>query len=102
MSKNYDVIVIGAGAVGAATAFFLNKLGGAHILLLDRGPVCSGGTARSCAVVRSHYSIPSNTQLTLNSLEIFTNFSAVLEDESADCGFVNSGYLILASAGNGR
>jgi len=95
----YDAIVIGAGVVGAATAYYLQRLGKQRVLILERGPVCSGGTAKSCAIIRSHYSIPSNTQLTLKSLGIFADFAAALEDPEADSGFVNSGYLIVAAPG---
>jgi len=92
--------VVGSGVVGSSTAFHLNKLGDVSVALVDRGQVCTGGTARSCAIVRSHYSVLSNTQLTVKSLEIFSNFADALEDAEADCAFVNSGYLIVAGEGD--
>lgn len=97
--ESFDVVVVGAGVVGASTAFHLAKLGGVRVCVLDRGPVCGGGTAKSCAIVRSHYSIASNTRLTLASLEIFRNFRDYLGDAEAESGFVNSGYLIVAGPG---
>ena len=100
MAETYDAVVIGAGVVGASTAFHLAKLGGRKVCIVDRGPVCSGGTAKSCAIVRSHYSVPSNTALTLRSLEMFTGFPDWLEQKEADAGFVNSGYIIIASEGD--
>ncbi len=99
MPETYDAIVIGAGVVGASTAFHLAKLGALKVCVVDRGPVCGGGTAKSCAIVRSHYSVPSNTALTLRSLEMFGAFADWLEDAEAEAGFVNSGYLILAPEG---
>ncbi|MCH7795228.1 MAG: FAD-binding oxidoreductase [Proteobacteria bacterium] len=100
MPETYDAIVIGAGVVGASTAFHLAKLGGLKVCVVDRGPVCGGGTAKSCAIVRSHYSVPSNTALTLRSLEMFGAFADWLEDPEADAGFVNSGYIIIAPEGD--
>ncbi len=100
MPETYDAIVIGAGVVGASTAFHLAKLGGQKVCVVERGPVCAGGTAKSCAIVRSHYSVPSNTALTLRSLEIFYGFPDWLEHKEADAGFVNSGYLIIAPEGD--
>ncbi len=82
MTETYDAVVIGAGVVGASTAFHLAKLGGLKVCVVDRGPVC-GGTAKSCAIVRSHYSVPSNTALTLRSLEMFGAFTDWLEDDAA-------------------
>lgn len=100
MAESYDAIVIGSGVVGASTAFHLAKLGGLKVCVVERGALCSGGTAKSCAIVRSHYSVPSNTALTLRSLRIFASFGDWLEDGEADSGFVNSGYLILAPEGD--
>ena len=100
MRETFDAVVIGAGVVGAATAFHLAKLGGLRVCIVDRGPVCGGGTAKSCAIVRSHYSVPGNTALTLRSLEMFDCFADWLEDRDAESGFVNSGYLIVASEGD--
>ncbi len=100
MSETYDVIVVGAGVVGASTAFHLAKLGEKKVCLIDRSQVCSGGTAKSCAIVRSHYSVPSNTALTLMTLKIFADFQDWLEDPEAESGFVQSGYLILAPEGD--
>ena len=99
MTEACDVVVVGGGVVGAATAFHLKKLGCARVALVERGQVCSGGTAKSCAIIRTHYSIPSNTQLAVQSLGVFENFREALDDDEAECGFVNSGYLILAPEG---
>lgn len=99
MAEAFDAVVIGSGVVGASTAYHLARLGGLKVCVVERGPVCSGGTARSCAIVRSHYSVPSNTALTLKSLEILADFPDYLEDRQAASGFVNSGYLFLAPEG---
>ena len=99
MPESFDVVVVGAGVVGASAAFHLAKLGGQRVCMVDRGPVCGGGTAKSCAIVRSHYSIASNTEFTLASLEMFRNFPDYLGDAEVESGFVNSGYLILAGEG---
>ena len=100
MTETFDAVVIGAGVVGASTAFHLAKLGGLKVCIVDRGPVCAGGTAKSCAIVRTHYSVPSNTALTVRSLEMFGAYQDWLEDAEADSGFVNSGYLIVAPEGD--
>ena len=99
LNESYDAVVIGGGVVGASTAYHLARLGAGRVALFERDAICSGGTAQSCAIVRSHYSIPTNTRLALQSLAMFEDFAAALEDEEADAGFVNSGYLILAPEG---
>lgn len=100
MTDTYDAIVIGGGVVGAATAFHLKSLGCARVLLIERDQTCCGGTAKSCAIVRTHYSIPSNTRLAQHSLGVFENFREVVGHHEADCGWVNTGYLILAPEGD--
>jgi sarcosine oxidase, subunit beta len=99
LSDRYDVVVVGSGIVGAATAFHLARLGCSDVLVVDAGEAAGGGTGQSCAIIRSHYSITSNTALAVRSLEAFRDFPAALGDEEADSGFVNSGYLILAPRG---
>lgn len=99
MQRVFDIIIIGGGVVGASVAFHLKKLGGGSVLLVERSDICTGGTAKSCAIVRSHYSIPTNTQITVKSLEYFNHFPEMLGDAEASSGFVNCGYLIMAPAG---
>lgn len=99
MRSGYDFVIAGGGVVGASVAFHLSERSDASVALFDRGEVCGGGTGRSCAIVRSHYSVASNTELTLRSLDVFRDFRGALGEEDVECGFVNSGYLILAGPG---
>ena len=97
MPSTYDVIVIGGGVVGASTAYHLKKLGCPRVLLVERGDICSGGTSKSCAIIRTHYTVATNSVMAAKSLEIFREFPDVLDDPEATSGFVNSGYIIVAT-----
>ena len=99
MPQTFDVVVVGGGLVGASTAFHLAARSELTVALVERGKICSGGTASSCAIVRTHYSVPSNVALTVESLRIFDDFPSYLDDPEAESGFVRSGYLILAPEG---
>ena len=56
MAKQADAIIIGAGVIGAATAFELTKRG-YKTLNIDKLPASGyGPTSNSCAIVRAHYS----------------------------------------------
>ena len=99
MLHTFDVVVVGGGLVGASTAFHLAARSELTVALVERGKICSGGTASSCAIVRTHYSVPGNVALTVESLSIFDDFPAYLGDPEAESGFVRSGYLILAPEG---
>lgn len=99
MTEKYEAIVIGGGLVGASTLFHLADLGCSKTLLLERDAVASGGTGKSCAIVRTHYSVTSNTELAVRSLAMFRDLRATLDDPEAESSFVNTGYLILAKEG---
>lgn len=92
MSKNADYIIIGGGVVGCATAYNLAKHGARNVVLLERSELASGGTARSCAIVRTHYSIEVNLNHAVESLRVFTHFDDLV---GGDAGWRRTGYLIL-------
>jgi len=46
MKNNYDVVVVGAGIVGAAIAYNLSQAGIQDVLLLEKNTLCSGDTVR--------------------------------------------------------
>ena len=50
------MVIIGGGVTGASTAFHLTRRGVRNVTLLDKGTIASGGTGRSSACVRQHYS----------------------------------------------
>jgi len=96
MSKNAtaDLVVIGGGVIGCSTAYNLAQQGAKNVVLLERKSVCSGGTAKSCAICRTHYSIRANMVHAVESLKIFENFKEVVGGD-AQAGFHRTGYLIL-------
>ena len=63
MTKTADAIIIGAGVIGAATAFELAK-SGLRTLSVDRNAEAGhGSTSGSCAIIRVHYSTLDGTAL---------------------------------------
>ncbi len=91
-NRTADIIIIGAGVYGCGVAYNLAKNGAKNVLLLERKAVCSGGTGKSCAASRTHYSIRTNLIHAVESLKIFENFSEIV---GGDAGFRRTGYLIL-------
>ena len=71
MTEQYDVVVIGAGVIGASAAHYLKRKGVGRVLLLDRGAAASGGTGRSAAIVRSFYTIPVMARLAHEAIRLF-------------------------------
>ncbi len=95
MNERFDVVVVGAGITGASTAYHLMKRGGLSVLLLEREAPAAGGTGKSAAIIRQHYSSPVLSRLTAESIEIFR---AMPDELDSDGGYVASGWCFLLPA----
>ena len=89
---NVDVVVVGAGILGASTAYFLRKSGVKKVLLIERGDPASGGTGKSAAIVRSYYSVPVMARLAQEAVSLFHNLEAEI---GVDGGFHATGFTQL-------
>lgn len=90
MNQTYDAIVIGAGVIGASIAFHLAERG-LRTAVLERKTVASGATGYSSGLVRMHYDLAVEAELTFKSQKIY--FSNWRERVGGDCGFINTGFL---------
>ena len=60
---NYDIIVIGGGGHGLATAHYLaTKYGEKSIAVVEKGWIGSGNAGRNTTIVRGDYTLPPNTR----------------------------------------
>ena len=65
MSEHFDAIIIGAGIIGAATAYEMAKQGW-KTLNVDKLPAAGyGSTSNSCAIIRTYYSTLDGCALAL-------------------------------------
>ena len=54
--KSYDVIIVGAGGHGLATAYYLAKEHGiTNVAVLEKGWLGGGNTGRNTTIIRSNY-----------------------------------------------
>ena len=90
LPRSADVVILGAGVMGASIAFHLARRGAGRIVVLDKGGVAGGGSGRSSALVRMHYSFPPEVDLAVKSLEIFRNWKAYVgrDGDFRETGFV--------------
>ena len=93
MSETYDVIVVGAGISGASTAYHLKTLGVEKVLLIERDRPAAGGTGKSAAMVRQHYSTALMARLAKASIAMFL---AMPDELGASGGFEQTGYYFLS------
>lgn len=89
-----EVVILGAGIMGASAAFHLARLGVRGIVLLDRGGAPgAGSTARATGGFRAQFATEINVRLSLLSRVKLATF----EDETGvDPGYAPHGYLWLA------
>ena len=74
--KSYDVIIVGAGLHGLATAYYLAKNHGMrNIAVLEKGWLGGGNAGRNTTIVRSNYMMPGNRQFYEHSLKLWENLS---------------------------
>ena len=60
LEKSYHVVIIGAGAHGLATAYYLTKLGITNIAVLEQKFIGYGGSGRNTATVSyTHLTLPT-------------------------------------------
>ena len=63
LKSRYDVVIIGGGGHGLATAYYLAKYHGiTNIAVLEKAYLGSGNTARNTAVIRSNYLTPEGVR----------------------------------------
>jgi sarcosine oxidase subunit beta len=78
LPKSADVVILGAGVMGASIAFHLARRKAGSIVVIDKDHVGRGGSGRSSALVRMHYSFPPEVQLALISLNMFQNWQEIV------------------------
>lgn len=92
--SNYDVIIIGGGGHGLATAYYLAKIHGIHnIAVIEKGYLGGGNVGRNTTIVRSNYMLPENTQFYEFGLKLWESLSL---DLNYNVMFSNRGVVNLA------
>ncbi len=93
MSQSYDAIIIGAGVIGVSIAFHLAERG-LKPIILERKTVASGATGHSSGLVRMHYDLQVESELTFISYKQY--FANWRERVGGDSGFKQTGFLQIA------
>ncbi|MBI4626166.1 MAG: FAD-binding oxidoreductase [Verrucomicrobia bacterium] len=90
MKNTADVVVIGAGVHGAATAFHLARAGAGRVVVVDKSGVASGPTARSGAMMRPIFTEAPYIQLVMEATQMMEHWDELV---GGDAGFVERGFL---------
>ncbi|MFI6389606.1 sarcosine oxidase subunit beta family protein [Nonomuraea sp. NPDC050540] len=90
----YDVVIVGAGGHGLATAYYLAKNHGiTNVAVLEKGWLAGGNMARNTTIIRSNYLWDESAAIYEHSLKLWEGLS---DDLDYDLQFSQRGVLNLA------
>ncbi|WP_050930282.1 sarcosine oxidase subunit beta family protein [Aestuariivita boseongensis] len=70
--SEYDILIIGGGGHGLATAYYLAKEHGlSNIAVLEKGYIGGGNVGRNTTIVRANYNMPGNSEFYSHSLKLW-------------------------------
>ena len=97
---SYDVIIIGGGGHGLASAYYLAKEHGiTDVAVLEKGPIGLGNTGRNTTIVRSNYLLPENHHFYEFSLKLWEGLE---QDLNYNAMVSQRGVLMLCHTDAGR
>jgi sarcosine oxidase subunit beta len=104
VGKSTDVVVIGAGVIGAATTFELARRGRSVVCVDAGSAVGAGSTSSSSAIIRFHYSTWDGVLAAWESAAIWDDFGGYLglADDVPVARFVPTGCLVLDTPNSNR
>ncbi len=99
--KSCDLVVVGGGVVGAATAFYAARAGLDTVLVERRPALCTLTTPASTGAFRLQFDNFEELELVRESVDVFLNFAEVTGQDTYDLGVTQQGYL-FATTDEGR
>jgi sarcosine oxidase subunit beta len=94
LKRRYDVVIVGGGSHGLATAYYLAKRHGIRdACILEKSYIGSGASGRNTTIVRANYRTPEGAEFYRESVELYQRLSAELD---FNLMFSQHGHLTLA------
>ncbi|HEX3909227.1 MAG TPA: FAD-dependent oxidoreductase [Solirubrobacteraceae bacterium] len=93
LKDSYDVVIVGGGSHGLATAYYLREHGITDVAVLERGYIGSGAAGRNTTILRSNYKTPEGARFYDASIELYEGLGREL---NFNLLFSQCGHLTLA------
>jgi sarcosine oxidase, subunit beta len=94
LKDSYDVVIVGGGSHGLATAYYLQKEHGiTDVAILEKSYIGSGAAGRNTTILRSNYKTPEGARFYDRSVKLYEGLS---QDLNFNLLFSQCGHLTLA------
>ena len=94
LKRRYDVVIVGGGSHGLATAYYLAKKHGVRdVCILEKSYIGAGASGRNTTIIRSNYRTPEGAAFYRESVKLYEKLSTDLDFNMM---FSQHGHLTLA------
>jgi sarcosine oxidase subunit beta len=93
LKDRYDVVIVGGGSHGLATAYYLREHGITDVAVLEKSYIGSGAAGRNTTILRSNYKTPEGARFYDASVKLYERLS---QDLNFNLLFSQCGHLTLA------
>lgn len=94
LASTYDVVIVGGGIHGLATAYYLAKNHGIdRVAVIEKGYIGGGGSGRNTAIIRANYLTPEGSRFYDRSVHLYERLS---DDLNFNIMFEQRGHMTLA------
>ena len=97
LPRSADVVIVGGGVIGCATAFYASRAGFSVVVLERREGLGCLTTAASEECCRAQFDEPENVSMMLESIAVFEHFADVVKIADCDIHLHQQGYLFLTN-----
>jgi sarcosine oxidase subunit beta len=93
LKSSYDIVIIGGGAHGLATAYYLRQHGITNVAILEKNYIGSGAAGRNTTILRSNYKTPEGARFYDASVKLYEGLG---QEMDFNLLFSQCGHLTLA------
>jgi sarcosine oxidase, subunit beta len=94
LKRRYEVVIVGGGSHGLATAYYLAKEHGVRdVCILEKSYIGSGASGRNTTIIRANYRTPEGAEFYRESVRLYERLSKKLD---FNLMFSQRGHLTLA------